>query len=426
MGGMTTAAAPADEARRDAEYEQHREAVMRMLARRFPRFAADERLEIYHEAWAWVLRKRGRGEQIDDLGAYLSKTASCEAMRIVADRRRPEPTDPENLVALPDAGQGPGERVLVEDQVRICREVIASLDGHHRDVFKLRYDVQLAPPEICAAMGITPRQYKRFLKQSTAAIQERVLELDDGTWSRRQRSLLAACLHDMASDEQRAEAQRRLAADPHVAALYRELRESIGQAAALLPLPAFAGSGADGGRIAAALDGAREGIAGLLGGAKQHATSAYVRTVDTTPIAGARPGAVAAAVTGCIAFGGGTATYCAVEGIPDAIRAPLGIEKPAEDKRAEASPAPVETVPFVAPVDQSTGAEATPSEAEAAKSKPDPEPVPVPAAAADTSNSGEFGTEQSSASSAGAGAYSSSPQPAPAPPAPGGDLGFEE
>jgi len=418
---VATAVAP-----RDADYEEHREAVTRMLAKRFPRFAEDERLELYHEAWAWALKKRERGEPIESMRAYLMQSAYYEAMRIVTDRRLPEPIDPEAMAAYVDDRDGPGERVLIDDQVRICREVIASLDERHRAVVKLRYDVQLAPPEICDTLGLSKRQYKRLLQESTDAVEERVLELHDGTWSRRQRSLLATCLHGMASDEQRAEAQRRLAADPHVAAVYRELRESIGKAAALLPLPAFVGADAEG-RLAAALDGAREGIAGLAGGAKQQATSAYVRAVDTTPVAGARPGAVAAAVTGCIAFGGGTATYCAVEGIPDAIRAPLGIEQPKQDERAEAPPAP-EPV-SVAPPAVGDG-EAETADAPAATTADPRPPAPVPAAPPDTADSGEFGAEQPSVSSTGSGATATyggdSPRAAPAPAAPGSDLGFEE
>lgn len=428
MSTLTTAATNAA-VPTDGEYEEHREAVLAVLARRFPRFAPDERLEMYHEAWAWALKKRERGEQIDNLKAYLIQSAGYEAMRIAADKRLPEPKDPDELISIPDDRRGPDERVVIEDQVRICREVIEGLGERHRDVVKLRYDVQMAPPDIRAALGLSERQYKRLAKESSEALERRVLELSDGTWSRRQRSLLVACLRGIASDGQRAEAQRRLDRDPHVAALYRELNESIGRAAALLPLPAIAADAGSGGRLAAAFESTRDALAGLVTGTKQQATSVYVRAADTTPIAGARPGAVAAAVTGCIAFGGGTATYCAVEGIPDALRAPLGIEQPVREERAETPAEAVETVQFAPPMADSGGA-ATTSANNAAEpeSQPKPEPVPIPAAAPDTSNSGEFGTEQSSASSAGSAAtYGSSQPPAtPAPPASGSDLGFEE
>jgi hypothetical protein len=47
----------------------------------------------------------------------------------------------------------------------------------------------------------------------------------------------------------------------------------------------------------------------LLRALRHHAISAYSRISDPTQLAGVRPGAVAAAVAGCIAVGGG-ATYC--------------------------------------------------------------------------------------------------------------------
>jgi hypothetical protein len=36
----------------EGEYERHRDAVLGMLAKRFPRLDEDERLAIYHDAWA--------------------------------------------------------------------------------------------------------------------------------------------------------------------------------------------------------------------------------------------------------------------------------------------------------------------------------------------------------------------------------------
>ena len=70
-----------------------------------------------------------------------------------------------------------------------------------------------------------------------------------------------------------------------------------------------------------------------LVGAKQHATNTYVRAADPTPLTGARPGAAAAIVASCVAAGGGA--YCAVEGVPESLRAPVGLER----SQAETKPA---------------------------------------------------------------------------------------
>ena len=47
---------------------------------------------------------------------------------------------------------------------------------------------------------------------------------------------------------------------------------------------------------------------------KSHATAAYTRAADPTPLAAVRPGAAAAAVAGCLAVGGGT-TLCVTQGV---------------------------------------------------------------------------------------------------------------
>ena len=59
--------------------------------------------------------------------------------------------------------------------------------------------------------------------------------------------------------------------------------------------------------------GVRQHAADAMAYLREHATAAYYRSVDPTPLAGVRPGAVAAAVAGCLAVGGG-ATYCVQHG----------------------------------------------------------------------------------------------------------------
>jgi hypothetical protein len=55
-------------------------------------------------------------------------------------------------------------------------------------------------------------------------------------------------------------------------------------------------------------------ILGVGAQVKQQVSGTYNGAVDPTPLAGVRPGAVAAVVAGCIAVGGG-ATYCAQQGV---------------------------------------------------------------------------------------------------------------
>lgn len=319
------------------EYEEHRAAVLAMLAKRFPRFDEEERLGLYHEAWVRALAKRGRGESIDSLRAYLLATAGAEAMNAATRRRPPLPLGPEDplLGGLADDRPGVEDEVVVRDQARLARELIDSLDERQRAVLKLRWDVGMSPSEVRAALGLSPRQYQRLAEEGAIAIAERVGELEDGTWSRQQRSLLAACLvqvtcegevrDGIATPAQRRRAQRLVESDPHVAALYAEMRAATRRAAALLPLPALVAAdsslAAPLGEVVAAL---RERAADAFASVKHTTISLYVRAADPSLLTGPRPGAAAIAA-GALAVG--TGVYGAAEHLdpkrPVPARAPL-------------------------------------------------------------------------------------------------------
>lgn len=324
----------------EGEYECHRAAVLGMLAKRFRRLDEDERLAIYHDAWARVLAKRERGERIESLRAYLLATAGAEALHVLSRGKIPTPVGPDDprLTGLHDSAPPLEEQVVNRDQARIARSLLDTLDERQRDVLKLRWDLQLSGAEVRTALGLTQRQYRRLAEEGATAIAERVEELESGQWSRRTRSLLVACLVEVtrdgqrrvgiASRRQRDEAQRLLESDPHVAALYAEVRRSVRGAAALLPLPVFAfdQGGSSVARLAELASDARSQLTDAVEGVKQQATSLYVRAADPTLLtSGPRPGAAAVAVIGTLAVGGGAyGTYEAVSAPapPAAVAAP--------------------------------------------------------------------------------------------------------
>ena len=105
------------------EYELHRRRVTGVLERRFPRLDPDERLELYHSAWARVLEKRRRGDDdIRNLEAYLVGVADKLALKRLtrADARRRVSVDPleEAMTGLPDEAASPEEQVLIEQRFR--------------------------------------------------------------------------------------------------------------------------------------------------------------------------------------------------------------------------------------------------------------------------------------------------------------------
>jgi RNA polymerase sigma factor (sigma-70 family) len=335
----------------EREYERHRAAVLGLLAKRFPRLDADERLAIYHDAWARVLSKRERGEKIESLRAYLLATAGAEALHVLSRGKVPTPIGPDDprLAALSDDRPPLDEQVVTRDQARIARSLLDTLDERQRDVLKLRWDLQLSGSEVRAALGLSMRQYRRLAEEGAAALAERVEELESGQWSRRTRSLLVACLVEVTTDgqrrigiasrRQREEAQRLLDSDPHVAALYAEVRRSVRGAAALLPLPVLAIDPDDSplAHLAELASDARDQLSHAFETAKQQASSLYIRAADPALLtSGPRPGTAVVAVVGALAVGGGAyGTY-------EAVSTP-------EPSRAAATPQAAAPIPAAAP-----------------------------------------------------------------------------
>ncbi len=355
----------------EREYERHRAAVLGLLAKRFPRLDADERLAIYHDAWARVLAKRERGEKIESLRAYLLATAGAEALHVLSRNKIPTPVGPDDprFAALSDDKPPLDEQVVTRDQARIARSLLDTLDDRQRDVLKLRWDLQLSGSEVRAALGLSTRQYRRLAEEGAAALAERVEELDSGQWSRRTRSLLVACLVEVtrdgerrvgiASRRQREEAQRLLESDPHVAALYAEVCRTVRGAAALLPLPVLAIDPGDAPltHLAELASDARNQLSQAFETAKQQATSLYVRAADPSLLAsGPRPGTAVVAVVGALAVGGGAyGTY-------EAVSTP-------ESSRAAATPQAANPLPAVAPA-----ANPEPSRPSKPRIRPKPKP----------------------------------------------------
>lgn len=386
--------------------------MLGMLAKRFPRLEEDERLAVYHDCWTRVLSKRERGEKIVSLRAYLMATAGAEALNLVSRGRVPTPIGPDDprLATLSDDAPPLDEQVVTRDQARIARNLLETLDERQRDVLKLRWDLQLSGPEVQAALGLTQRQYRRLAEEGAAALADRIEELESGQWSRRTRSLLVACLIEVTRDDgerrvgiasrrQRAEAQRLLDSDPHVAALYAEVRRSIRGAAALLPLPALAFAPPAGvlGHLAELASGFRAHVESAGQAAKQQATSLYLRAADPALLTGGpRPGAAVAAIAGAVALGGGAyGTYQATSPNPPASAAPPAIQatQAAAPPRTPISPPSPKRTPARRPDSQATPPPPPTPDPIAPSPTPQPTPAQPPPTPTQPSQPTEFGFE---------------------------------
>ncbi len=313
-----------------------------------------------------MLQRRAEGVEVASLRAYLLGTADKLASKRAygADARRRQTFDPTSagFAALADAGEQPDELVVAADEARRLHMLIEELGMAERALLKLRLDLGLDPPEIRTRLGLSERQYRRTAERAGRALLAQFRAFDRGDWARGKRSLLCACVMGVASETQRDRARRLVEEDPCCRAMMSELRALGGDAAALLPVPggavtvatqdhglsqraaellgdakaglvdlvtrashALPGRGEAKDRTLTTLSSVRRQAGETLMGAKSHAAHAYVRAADPTPMVGARPGAAAAILASCVAAGGGA--YCAVEGVPGSLGAPIGLNR---------------------------------------------------------------------------------------------------
>jgi RNA polymerase sigma factor (sigma-70 family) len=349
------------------------------------------------EVYAWLRTTTHR-----ELGHMRRRSRSRAQRELLVDVTAPE----FGLAAVEE--RRPEDALFEqEDQAeleQVTHSVLARLSERQREIVVL-YSHGQRRSEIAEHLGVTPRSVKRALERILAEGRDELLRRA-GRGCESGESLVARLAFGLASSRETRQAQLHLASCPRCGALYERLdcwREKV---AALFPVPAIAEQ-AHPGVLERALHGtadalssirhrasdgvgaAREQVADATAHAKQQAVEAYYRVVDPTPLAGVRPGAVAAAVAGCLAIGGG-ATYCVEQGFSpmrafSGVMATKGHEpKPAEKPRkASAAAAPVVTVtatPTPPPPTATVTPSPQPTAAPTVTAEPDvtPEPPPAP------------------------------------------------
>lgn len=330
-------------------YEQHRGYVLAVLGRRCGWLDASEREELLHDAYAVFLEKQRDGKLDRDamrpqqVRAYLTQTALNKALDEGRRARRRTSVELEEGLDVA-AGEPTAEDLLSEhwDGARL-REIVAELPERQQAIVKLRFFFDRTPEEIQRYLGVTERVYRRELERAMRLVATRFELVREGTFCESRRSLILAFVAGIAGPNRVADARRHLASCPGCSRWAVELHASARQVGAAVPIPALAvhvsGRGEWLGTAGRTLDGMRERIAELFGGVRDTATSVMARAdpASGSLLAGARPGALAAVAAGCLTVGS-TATYCAVEGIPQPLRALVGAAP--ENDRAAKPPAP--------------------------------------------------------------------------------------
>jgi len=288
---------------------------------------------------------------------------------------RQVPVDPAGglLDALAEDGPGPAEQLVDRedelDLAALTETVASALGDRQRDILAL-YGAGLNRPEIAAHLDISDRAVKRGLLEIMDRARIALTRIVGGGCERGE-SLIVRLSCGLANSTEASQAQLHLARCERCQQFHERLnlwREKVG---AVLPIPASEQVAP--GVLERTLDKTVDGLGSLRqhlvdGGAqiKQQATATYVRAADPTPLAGARPGAVAAVVAGCLAVGTGTYT-CVEQGINPLTSLP-GLGEQAPEQRAT-NPPPETTEQAPAP---------TPPAPVAVEPAPAPEPAPTP------------------------------------------------
>ncbi|HET6867167.1 MAG TPA: sigma-70 family RNA polymerase sigma factor [Solirubrobacteraceae bacterium] len=331
-----------------------------------------------------------------------------------------------------DASLAAPDEVLIEreDRAEVNRLTLALLDrlAERERRIAVLHSHGLARNEIAQHMGITPRIVKRSVEEILTTGRDQLVRLV-GFGCADGHEYVSRYAFGLAGVREARRAQTHLMTCARCGAMYERLDMWRDRVAALLPVPPVVEShahlaervihaGADAlssgpSPATASPTGLRRHLASVAGHVREQATAAYYRTVDPTPLAGVRPGAVAAAVAGCLAIGGG-ATYCVQQGAdPFTTLAGLGApehhapEKPKpRHKRArvaQATPPPVVT-PTVTTPTQTVQQTTTPAPTTTTTAQPPPAPED------------QFEPTSAGASQTATQASTSNPkQPAPAP-----------
>src|SRR5215207_5962733 len=193
---------------------------------------------------------------------------------------------------------------------RVTKVVLDQLSERQRDVAALHVR-ELPRREIAKHLRLSQRVVKRSMEQILAIGRDELVRLA-GDGCEAGEGLVARFAFGLGGAREARLAQLHLATCPQCGAMYERLDLWREKVAAVLPVPALAGAHGhvvervvhasteilpgSGTPAAESPVGLRRHVGDLVAHAREHATVAYSRLVDPTPLAGVRPGTVAAGV----------------------------------------------------------------------------------------------------------------------------------
>lgn len=411
-------------------YEDHKDHVLSVLARRCRWLNPADREATYHDAYEVYLSRERSGRStpmaVHELRSFLTRAAMNKAFDQGKAAERRYTVGFDAALARPDDAEPIEERVADAAARVPVREIVEELTERQRAIVKLRFWGDLSAEETWTFLGISRRAYRKEFELAMRTIGERYEVVREGRWCESRRSVVLAYIAGVAGPRKELEARMHLSGCPGCTRMAAELRRASEHAAAALPIPDAALGDGPLTRLAETATSLRDQTADLGVGVKHHAAGLVGRADPSTAhyAAGARPGAMVAAVASCVAIGGGAATYCATQGLPDPIRPVFGLDKAEhgpEPKPERPDPSSAdETAPPSLPAPLPPQETQAPAPAPVAPPAATPAPEPVQPPPPPVQQAREFGPEQAAPSSSAGGSAESFGAPAPAGPAPSG------
>jgi RNA polymerase sigma factor (sigma-70 family) len=296
----------------EALIARHGPALLR-VANQFS-LCQDDALDAYQHALEIYLRRLDTVEVATE-GAWMRVVVKHEAMAIRRARQGSVDHDHIDLDdSVPSATRDVDDHVASGERVQRSVEALRALKPDEAKALMLKAE-GLSYEEIGRRFGWTYTKVNRSITEGRARFLEVFRGIEAGEACDTYTDALAALAEGTATRAQLLELRPHLRHCAACRAVVRELRLSRRRRVALFaPLSLW--------RIAS--------------GVRHHGVTAYNRISDPTPIIAARPGAVAAAVAGCIAVGSG-ATYC-VKADVDPIAGLAALARATQHSHAKAKP----------------------------------------------------------------------------------------
>lgn len=322
-------------------YEEHRAAVLAVLARRCHWVDPTDREALFHDAYTVFLEKRRDGSleamETVQVRAYLIQTALFKALAEGRRAGRRRTTGLDDAIAVEQPELPLEERIGDLMDAQRLREIVTELPERQQTIIKLRYFFDRTPAEIQRYVGISERVYRRELERALKRIAAGYELVREGQYCESRSDLIAAYVAGLTDRAASLVARRHLASCPGCAHWAGELRGATRGAAAVLPLPVLAtGGGAPFRDFWMAI---RDGAERVIDAGRQQLASwaAHLDAALPQAVAAGRPGTVGAALLSCVALGGGAATYCVSNaGLPN----PFAAHEPQAQARKPAPPRP--------------------------------------------------------------------------------------